>query len=151
MSRDSFVEAAQPEPLTEPDQNIPRIQPHEVEALVREYHVATSGLVDLFAREALLEDIKRWAAANSGLQPSNDISSAVKYLVLAIGVQESDERKAEAWFTHAKQVLMVNLVASMHIATVQGFALVAVYMLRGFQPNGAFLYFCKPGNFCADF
>ena len=33
MSRDSFVEAAQPEPLTEPDQNIPRIQPHEVEAL----------------------------------------------------------------------------------------------------------------------
>ena len=151
MSRDSFVEAAQPEPLTEPDQNIPRIQPHEVEALVREYHVATSGLVDLFAREALLEDIKRWAAANSGLQSSHDISSAVRYLVLAIGVQESDERKAEAWFTHAKQVLVVNLVASMHIATVQGFALVAVYMLRGFQPNGAFLYFCKPGNFYADF
>jgi hypothetical protein len=110
--------------------------------------------VDLFARDALLEEIKRWAdtAAHSGLQSSShDISSAVKYLVLAIGVQESDERKAEAWFTHAKQVLVVNLVASMHIATVQGFALVAVYMLRGFQPNGAFLYFCKPGNFCADF
>jgi len=142
MSRDSFVEAAQPEAISELEQDIPRVHPHEVESLLKEYHVATSGLVDLFAREQLLEDIRRWAA--EAATRSHDISSAVKYLVLAVGMQESDERKAEAWFTHAKQVLMVNLVASMHIATVQGFALVAVYMLRAFQPNGAFLYFCKP-------
>jgi hypothetical protein len=147
MSRDSFVEAAQPEPINEIDQGIPRIHPHEVETLIREYHVATGGLVDLFAREQLLEDIKRWAV-NPGTHSSHDISSAVKYLVLAIGVQESDERKAEVWFTHAKQVLVVNLVASMHIATVQGFALVAVYMLRAFQPNGAFLYFCTSDTLC---
>ena len=142
MSRDSFVEAAQPEAIRELGQDVPRIHPHEVEGLVQEYNVATSGLVDLFAREQLLDDIKRWAASPGGTIHSNDISSAVKFLVLAIGVQETDERKAEAWFSHAKQVLVVNLVASMHIATVQGFALVAVYMLRAFQPNGAFLYFC---------
>lgn len=29
----------------------------------------------------------------------------------------------------------------MTVSTVQGFALVAVYMLRAFQPNGAYLYF----------
>jgi len=146
MSRDSFVEAAQPETLSGLEQGVPGIHPNAVEALVREYHVATSGLVDLFAREQLLEDIKRWAA--NGSTHSHDISSAVKYLVLAIGVQVTDEGTAEAWFAHAKQVLVANLVASMHIATVQGFALVAVYMLRGSQPNGAFLYFCTQDTLC---
>jgi hypothetical protein len=74
----------------------------------------------------------------------HDISSAVKYLVVAIGVQQEDPWAADVWFKHAKQILVDNLSASMHIATVQGFTLVAVYMLRASQPNGAFLYFCKP-------
>jgi hypothetical protein len=66
---------------------------------------------------------------------------------MAIGVQQEDPWTAEAWFKHAKQILVDNLSASMHIATVQGFALVAVYMLRASQPNGAFLYFCKPRSY----
>jgi short-subunit dehydrogenase involved in D-alanine esterification of teichoic acids len=68
---------------------------------------------------------------------------AVNYLVLAIGMQESNETKAEAWFNHAKNSLVTNLTASMHLTTVQGFALVAVYLLRAFQPNAAYLYFCE--------
>ena len=38
-------------------------------------------------------------------------------------------------------MLLKHLTASMNVSTVQGFALVAVYMLRAFQPNGAYLYF----------
>lgn len=63
------------------------------------------------------------------------------YLVLAVGAQESHDTKAEAWFRHAKDVLLKHLTASMNVATVQGFALVAIFMLRAFQPNGAYLYF----------
>lgn len=72
----------------------------------------------------------------------SDITSAPYYLVLAIGVQEKDEAKAEAWFKHARDDLLINMCGSMNVATVQGFALVALYMLRAFQPNGAYLYFC---------
>jgi uncharacterized Zn finger protein (UPF0148 family) len=139
-SRDSFVEAVQPEPANEPNRSLPVVHTSDVDGLLREYHVATSGLVDLFEREQLTEDIKKWTAGFA--TRSNDSVPAVNYLVCAIGTQESNEVKAEAWFTHAKNSLMTNLTASMHLATVQGFALVAVYLLRAFQPNGAYLYFC---------
>lgn len=145
VSRDLFVEAAQleyPDDIdVEEEQGIPGIHPKAVDSVIQEYHAATSGLVDLFAREQLLEDMKRFATHT---RTQHDISSAVKYLVIAIGIQQEDPWAAEAWFKHAKQILVDNLAASMHIATVQGFTLVAVYMLRASHPNGAFLYFCKP-------
>jgi len=143
MSRDLFVEAAQLETPddVEGEEPVAGIHPNAVESIIREYHAATSGLVDLFAREQLVEDVKRWAAHT---RVQHDVSSAVKYLVIAIGTQQEDPWAADAWFKHAKQILVDNLSASMHIATVQGFTLVAVYMLRASQPNGAFLYFCKP-------
>jgi uncharacterized Zn finger protein (UPF0148 family) len=139
-SRDSFVEAVQPEPTNELNRSLPVIHTSDLDGLLREYHVATSGLVDLFEREQLTKDIKKWTAGFA--TRSNESVPAVNYLVCAIGIQESNEIKAEAWFTHAKNSLMTNLTASMHLATVQGFALVAVYLLRAFQPNGAYLYFC---------
>jgi hypothetical protein len=142
VSRDSFIEAAQPEPANGLDRSVPVVHPSEVDAILREYQVATSGLVDLFERDQLTEDIKKLAAGF--VTHSNEALPIVNYLILAIGTQESDEAKAEAWFTYAKTSLMTNLSASMNLSTVQGFALVAVYLLRAFQPNGAYLYFCKP-------
>ena len=65
------------------------------------------------------------------------------YLVLAVGAQEHQEAKAEAWFTYARDILLKHLVNSMNVSTVQGFTLVAIYMLRAFQPNAAYLMFCK--------
>lgn len=139
-SRDSFVEAVQPEPSNGPNRGVPSVHPSEVDGLLKEYHVATSGLVDLFEREQLTEDIKKWVAGFA--TRSSEAIPAVNHLIFAIGIQESNEAKAEAWFNHAKNSLMANLTASMHLATVQGFALVAVYLLRAFQPNGAYLFFC---------
>jgi hypothetical protein len=140
-SRDSFVEAVQPEPANDPNRELPVVHTSDVDGLLIEYHVATSGLVDLFEREHLPDVTKKSAAAFT-VGRSNDGMPAVHYLVCAIGIQESNEAKAEAWFTHAKDMLMTNLTASMHLSTVQGFALLAVYLLRAFQPNGAYLYFC---------
>lgn len=137
-SRDSFIEAAQPVSANETQQAVPIVDPIDLGGLVEEYHVATSGLVDMFEREQLGDSIERWAAGTT----TNDDPQAVKCLILAIGAQESNETKAEAWFHLAKDSLVANLTASMHLTTVQGFALVAVYLLRAFQPNGAYLYFC---------
>jgi hypothetical protein len=74
---------------------------------------------------------------------ADDTGTAVFLLVLAIGAQESHETKSRHWFQHARDLLMKHMCDSMNVATVQGFTLVAVYMLRSFQPNGAYLYFCK--------
>ncbi|KAM0716419.1 hypothetical protein Q7P37_007864 [Cladosporium fusiforme] len=139
LARDSIVEVARQETTGLTGQGVPNVNLNELDSLVAKYFVATSGLVDLFEREHLLGHLKGWVQ-NGGLH-SKEVSSIVYYLVLAIGMQDRDEKKSEAWFTHAKDVLVNNLSASMHVATVQGFTLVAVYMLRGFQPNGAYLYF----------
>jgi hypothetical protein len=139
-SRDSFIEAAQPIPTDGAERVIPAVHPNDVDALLRQYRVATSGLVDLFEREHLADEARKWAAGIA--MRSAEATSAVNYLIFAIGIQESNETKAEAWFNYAKNSLVANLTASMHLATVQGFALMAVYLLRAFQPNGAYLYFC---------
>jgi hypothetical protein len=115
--------------------------PKQTEALVEEYITATSGLVDLFEYEELLKEIQSWAEGYTN--HSDDAAAAVFFLVIAIGAQESDEEKAEAWFDHAKNLLLKYMCNSMNVATVQGFTLVAIYMLRAFQPNGAYLYFCE--------
>lgn len=141
LARDSIVEVARQEPTAATAPGIPNVSVNELESLVATYFVATSGLVDLFEREHLVGRLKGWI--ESGKLHSRDVVSAAYHLVIAIGIQETDETRSEACFSHARDVLINNLSASMHVATVQGFTLVAVYMLRGFQPNGAYLYFCE--------
>jgi hypothetical protein len=145
--RDSIIEVARPG-STDSQQHIPvslrHIRPL-VRALVKDYFVAVSGLLDLFEQEDLLQEMQTWASGST-LQ-ATDSSAAVFLLVLAIGGQENHEFQAEQWFTLARELLLKHLSNSMNVHTVQGFALVAVYMLRAFQPNGAYLYFCKRSSF----
>jgi hypothetical protein len=148
-SRDSFIEAAQPVSTGQAEQIIPAVHPSDADTLPRQYRIATSGLVDLFEREHLTDDTRKWAAGVA--TRSTEATPAVNYLIFAIGIQESNENKAEAWFNHAKNLLISNLTVSMHLTTVQGFALVAVYLLRAFQPNGAYLYFCMLSTLDRDY
>lgn len=138
-SRDSIIEAAQPPGGGRSHHPLPPIVREEVDAATDAYLVATSGLAELFEREQLVKNISSWASEST--IPISDTQTAVNYLVIAIGLQEVDESKAEAFFTHARDILLSNLCASMNVAAVQGFALISLYMLRAFQPNGAYLYF----------
>ncbi|KAF2822926.1 hypothetical protein CC86DRAFT_396486 [Ophiobolus disseminans] len=137
-SRDSMIEIARPEPAPNQQHALP-INPSEAQALLEDYCIATSGLVDLFEYEELLKEVKVWTSGFTAHQ--DDAAAAVFFLVLAIGAQESDESKGETWFAHARDILLKNMCNSMNVATVQGFTLVAIFMLRAFQPNGAYLYF----------
>lgn len=79
-----------------------------------------------------------------GLTPHSDTAAAaVFFLVLAVGSQERNKDKSEAWSKHARDLLLKHMCNNMNIATVQGFAILTIYMLRASQPNGAYLYFCK--------
>jgi hypothetical protein len=138
-SRDSLIEVALTETV-DAQQPLPITQ-RETEAFVVEYAVVTSGLVGLFDYDELLRGMKAWT---SDLPVRvDDAGAAVLLLVLAVGAQERDEDKSRQWFHHARDLLMKHMCNSMNVATVQGFTLVAIYMLRSFQPNGAYLYFCK--------
>lgn len=138
-SRDSIIEVARPGSADQ--QQSLSVALHEVRPLVQQYTVAVSGLIDLFERDQLMSEISSWATG-AIIRP-HESAAAVFYLVLAIGAQETQEAKAEGWFTYARDILLKHLVNSMNVSTVQGFSLVAIYMLRAFQPNGAYLYFCK--------
>jgi hypothetical protein len=140
-SRDFMIEVARPE-LPPAQRQPPFVNIAEIQVLIGEYKAATSGLVDLFDDEDLFKEIKVWTSGHTAIR-QDDPAAAVFFLVLAIGVQESDEDQAEAWHNHARDVLLKHMCNSMNVATVQGFTLVAIFMLRAFQPNGAYLYFCK--------
>ncbi len=137
-TRDPIIEIARSE--TADQSACPPIDVHQVDALVDEYMAATSGIVQLFQREHLAPELKVWADGRTS--SPGDAAAAVFYLVLAIGAQERSEDKAEAWFKTARDVLLMHMCSSMNVSTVQGFALVAIFMLRASQPNGAYLYFC---------
>lgn len=139
VSRDSIIEAAQPPGGGRSHNALPPLSQREVETISYEYSVATSGLADMFDRAQLTKDMSSWASGID-LQVS-DTQLAVYQLVAAIGLQETDESRAETYFARARDALLANLCGSMNLAAVQGFALMSMYMLRAFQPNGAYLYF----------
>lgn len=143
-ARDPIIEITRP--ALADQQQCPPIELHQVDTLVEEYIAASSGLVQLFQCEDLLPELKSWA--NDQTSSSDDVAAAVFHLVLAIGAQDKYEEKAEAWFKHALDVLLKHMCSSMNVSTVQGFTLVAIFMLRAAQPNGAYLYFCKLCNMC---
>lgn len=135
--RDPIIEHMSPGASTTLESEKPTIDPSLVPPAVSSFMTSTSGLVDVLDPEAMWEGMHRWCK-----QPSNcdDGSSAVYYLVLAIGLQVWHEDRAERYFKHARQLALSGLGGQLGISTVQAFILVAVYMTSTCQTNGAFLY-----------
>ncbi|CAI6332674.1 unnamed protein product [Periconia digitata] len=137
ISRDSIIEGSRSEfDHQHHDISVANI---DVTSIVEEYLVATSGLVDIFRKDDLFNEMEAWVSGQTS--HSNDAAAAAFFLVLAIGLQEKNPRKSEAWSNHARNLLLKHMCNSMNVATVQGFVLLTIYMLRAFQPNGAYLYF----------
>ncbi|RCI10927.1 hypothetical protein L249_5168, partial [Ophiocordyceps polyrhachis-furcata BCC 54312] len=123
----------------------PVLSPTDVASAVANYLAMTTGLVDLFDhRRQLLDGLTLWASGRQ--RPVNDdgddnCSSAVNFLVLAIGRLLDDEHLSHVYFDHGRDLATASLDGSLGVATVQAFALVAVYMLCSCRINGAFLFF----------
>ncbi|EAA30193.2 hypothetical protein GE21DRAFT_10508 [Neurospora crassa] len=158
----------------------PLVQTSIIESAVTAYFQSTAGLIDIFDDQAqqprqLIEDITSWAVQlgrsrpfmeTGGVPPGGDATSAVFYLVLAIGllfqktitnkssssprsepsgVPESSfpesESIAQAYFDHARDLAFANLSGNLGLASVQSFLLITLYMLGACQINGAFIFF----------
>ncbi|KAI0438995.1 fungal-specific transcription factor domain-containing protein [Xylaria telfairii] len=116
----------------------PAINPSVVRQLVMTYLTVTSGLVDLFDNTTLIPEMQSWA---SRTERSADVTSAVHYLVLAIGSQSEEEQTATTYFLRGKHLALSALGGNLSVGTVQSFLLTTLYMLRSCQINGAYLFF----------
>ncbi|KAH8662511.1 fungal-specific transcription factor domain-containing protein [Xylariales sp. PMI_506] len=114
----------------------PYIDLSNIHSIVAKYSTVTAGLVDVFSTPHLADDILAWAEHRT-----NDLSAAVNYLVLAIGLQTDDEDLAVTYFEHAKVLALATLGNELGVGTVQAFTLITLYMLRACQITGAFLFF----------
>ncbi|KAL2759897.1 hypothetical protein ACRALDRAFT_2116058 [Sodiomyces alcalophilus JCM 7366] len=131
---DTSLSRPTPESCTSP----PALQHDTIASAVASYFAVTNGIVDLFPHSHLGDDLSFWSGQTD--RPS-DISSAVNYLVLAIGYQASQEDLAFAYFDYARGIALANLSGNLTIATIQAFVLITLYMLGSCQTNGAFIFF----------
>ncbi|KAM7218848.1 hypothetical protein V8F06_005728 [Rhypophila decipiens] len=133
----------------------PGVDISSVHAAVEAYLAVTSGLVDLFEDDAekdnvdsLQDGILAWAASPTSTATA-DATSAVNYLVLAIGHQAMHSSSSEAdpsqlYFEYARTLAFADLSGNFGIGSLQGVQvhiLIAIYMLFSHQTNGAFLFF----------
>lgn len=117
----------------------PDVKVDEIPAIVANYLTVSSGMVDLFVNEAsLVDQLTSWASNSVAL---DDVSTAVSYLVLSIGLQQMDEDLAQLYFEYGRDQALSTLNGSLGIQTVKAFILVTLYMLCACQINGAFLFF----------
>ncbi|KAI6089630.1 hypothetical protein F4821DRAFT_50330 [Hypoxylon rubiginosum] len=137
-SRVSMLENSTSSPLIPDMSKAPYVDPTSVEQLVASFISVTSGLVDLFGNARLLDDISAWVTKKDA---PKDATSAVNYLIIAIGSQSTDEKSATEYFQYGKTLALSSLGGDLGIETVQVFALVTLYMLRACQINGSFLFF----------
>ncbi|OTA56788.1 hypothetical protein K449DRAFT_387165 [Hypoxylon sp. EC38] len=137
-SRVSMLENASSDPLVSINGKVPYVDPTGIERLVSIFLSVTSGLIDLFENDHLADNVSTWA---TNTETPQDTTSAVNYLVLAIGSQSVDEGSAAEYFQYAKTLALSCLGGDLGIETVQAFALVTLYMLRACQINGSFLFF----------
>ncbi|KAJ4421525.1 hypothetical protein N0V82_003663 [Gnomoniopsis sp. IMI 355080] len=117
----------------------PEVKVEDIPAVVAAYLSVSSSMVNLFASEARLVDmLTMWA---SSTVDTDDVSTAVNYLVLAIGLQEKNEDLAQQYFEYARDQALSTLNGTLSTQTVMAFILITVYMLCACQINGAFLFF----------
>ncbi|KAG8631166.1 hypothetical protein KVT40_000306 [Elsinoe batatas] len=118
--------------------SLPEVDLTTASLLLSQYRNASSGMVDIFDPSLISSEMDVWSA---GAHDLKDLTSAVFYLVLAIGAQEAADERAMVWFDHSRAIIQNDFCENMSIQVVQGHTLMALYMLRAFKPNAAYLFF----------
>ena len=137
LSCDSLLE--QTNPVTGNDTSFSwPIASSTVDAAVHAFSDATHGVLDIGGPNQLGQQIKHWMSDHP---VAHNVGSAANYLILAIGLQHSDEQLANTYYCKARDITMARLTFDTNPLTVQSLLLIAIYMLRGCQPNGSYIYF----------
>jgi hypothetical protein len=109
--------------------------------LVDQYMLAVSGILDLFDRSWLADQLPAWVADPSRRRMPN---SPLIYLALAIGAlsnsqNNEDEKLVEQYFGYGRQLATARLMDEPSLLTVQTFVLISYYMIASCRRNAAFV------------
>lgn len=115
-------------------------KPNLVDAieLVHHFFWATSGNLDLFDEEHLVREVTDWIESGD----NNPYSSALFFLVLAIGLQvsrEGNDETAQSYFNHGRYLTIYHFRDSLSIRSTQLVVLAAWYLLFTSQRNAAYV------------
>lgn len=142
-ARKTMVEATPAPRLISSSGKILRKPPlHEAKEMVRQYLLASSGVIDLFDPADIMAHLSHWVVDTSD---NTDLNSSIYYLVLAIGAQvqpdSAGEDKAERYFDHGRTMVMASLLEEPSTLTIQASCLICFYLLTTCRRNAAFMLF----------
>lgn len=118
----------------------PMFSEEEVKHFAHQYHVCTNGIIDLFDKSILVDQLPQAVSRNAVALP---LAKPLVYLVLAIGAQSSPKdfgQTAESCFDHGRYLSARYLTEDPSTLTVEAYLLIAMYLLAASRRNAAFMH-----------
>ncbi|KAM5361408.1 hypothetical protein ACJZ2D_013098 [Fusarium nematophilum] len=115
----------------------------EIEYLALWYLRATNCVGYLFDGPELRQKLSHWLQADLDGQQQDAGTSAVFFLVFAIGAQVCPENRdaiAEQYFNYGRFLTMSHIMEEPTISTVQANVLITTYLLGASRPDAASMY-----------
>ncbi|RMZ79710.1 hypothetical protein DV738_g3146, partial [Chaetothyriales sp. CBS 135597] len=128
--RHTMVENIPPPPTLQKMYTLKKPALAEVKELVRAYSLATSGVVDLFDIDDLVQGIERWRSGKGtkGRELKNNGNGVA-----------SCASQAEIYLQRGRELVTSSFMDDPSLLTVQSYILIVFYMLTVCRRNGAFM------------
>ena len=133
--RPSWISAS----LSEPP---PKPSAAEAQYFLRWYKRATNCILNLYDDAELGAELERWRDGERGGE-QDAATSAILYLIFAIGAQTCPEDKdelAERYFNYGRFLTASSVMEDPSLATVRAYILITMYLLGASRRNAAFMY-----------
>ena len=147
--RHAMVEVIPPHPLGSARAKVQKPSLSEAKDLVRHYLLASSGVIDLFDPDEVVEELCAWVQQKGEEKEGEDFNGSIYYLVLAIGAQvrygtthnekKGESSQAERYLWRGRELVAGSFMDDPSVLTIQSYALITFYMLSACRRNGAFM------------
>ncbi len=138
--RHAMCEVIPPHKVPTPAQSQhPKPSVAEAQDLIKHYLLASSGVIDLFDPDDIVEHLLAWARDSS---VETDFNSSIYYLVMAVGAltrSSTDLDQAEFYFMRGREIGVASFLEDPSVLTIQAYTLITFYMLSAVRRNGAFM------------
>lgn len=122
----------------------PKPTPQDADYLIHWFNLATNCLLNTVDQQELTRGLPDWCQLPQAEPGDSDSSSsAMYYLVLALGAQSGPEDKdetAEKYFNHGRYITLTTFMEDPTLITIQCHILITMYLLAGSRRNSAFMY-----------
>ncbi|KHN93941.1 uncharacterized protein MAM_08196 [Metarhizium album ARSEF 1941] len=118
----------------------PAFTEHEARHFARQYYLCTNGILDLFDKSVLVDQVPQALAQDAVALP---LAKPLVYLALAIGAQSSPKdlgEVAESCFNYGRYLSAKYLMDDPSTLTVEAYILVTMYLLASSRRNAAFMH-----------